>query len=47
MSLFVGYANATSWQDYSGNYCLSFDGTDDYVSCSSIVYRAYAFTIEL
>lgn len=39
MLLLVGHANATSWQDYSGNHALSFDGADDYVSCSSSVYQ--------
>jgi hypothetical protein len=47
MLLFVGYANATSWQYYSGNYCLSFDGIDDYVSCSSSVYQIGELTTEL
>jgi hypothetical protein len=47
MLLFIGHANATSWQYYSGNHCLSFDGTDDTVSCSSLVYRANPLTIEL
>jgi len=47
MLLLVGYVDATSWQDYSGNHCLSFDGIDDYVSCSSQAYRAEALTIEL
>jgi len=51
MLLLVGYANATmsrpQWHDYSGNHCLSFDGIDDYVSCSSLAYRANALTIEL
>jgi len=46
--LLIGQANATSWQYYSGNYCLSFDGIDDYVSVSSSVYRSsYAISIEL
>jgi hypothetical protein len=49
MLLFIGHANATEWQYYDHNYCLKFDGTDDYVSCSSVVYggRTDALTIQL
>ena len=39
--------NAIASLNYPGNYCLSFDGVDDYIVCSSLdSYNVSKFTIE-
>jgi len=45
--LHIEFVNATSILEYSNNYSLGFDGLNDYASCLSPIYTAYALTIEL
>jgi len=44
----IKHVDAFTALDYPGNYCISFDGINDYITVSSLdCYKALKFTIEL